>query len=348
MPKVSSPEWLSWLFWAQNHESIRDLVITIAALVGIPFVIWREWLHHRQTKAALQQTEAALQQAEIAQRQAVTAQLRHNAQVEADRERRITDNFTRAVELLGNDQLETRLGAIYALERIARESQEDHWPIMETLAAYVRERSPLPPLATMEESAEEQTDEARPAIDVQAVLTVIGRRRREFDRVGQRLELEKVDLRGCNLTGAHMEGANFDFAWLDRAILKDAHFEEASLLCTQLERASLQDAHLEKAGLSEANLKRAWCYGIHLEQACLGDTELQGASLMKAHLKETIFCDTHLEGAGLEDTDLTQEQFDSAITDENTRVPPHIRRPGKPAGKAAGVQHKVAAISSKE
>jgi hypothetical protein len=139
MPDVISPDWLSWAFWARHHESIRDLVIAAAALVGIPFVIWREWLHHRQTKAALQQ-------AEVARQQATTAQLRHEEQVKADRERRITDNFTpRAVEQLGNDKLETRLGAIYALERIARESPTDHWPIMETLTAYVRERAPRPP-----------------------------------------------------------------------------------------------------------------------------------------------------------------------------------------------------------
>jgi hypothetical protein len=48
-----------------------------------------------------------------------------------------------------------------------------------------------------------------------------------------------------------------------------------------------------------------------------------------------------LEGADLRNTDLTQEQFDSAITNENTKVPPHIKRPGKPAGAAAEGQHEA-------
>jgi hypothetical protein len=53
-------------------------------------------------------------------------------------EGQITERFTRAIEQLGNDQMEVRLGGIYALERIARDSARDHWPIMEILAAYLR------------------------------------------------------------------------------------------------------------------------------------------------------------------------------------------------------------------
>jgi len=36
-----------------------------------------------------------------------------------------------------------RLGGIYALERIANESEQDHWPIMEVLCTYVRNVAPI-------------------------------------------------------------------------------------------------------------------------------------------------------------------------------------------------------------
>jgi hypothetical protein len=39
---------------------------------------------------------------------------------------------------LGSGQMEVRLGGIYALERIARDSARDHWPIMEILTAYLQ------------------------------------------------------------------------------------------------------------------------------------------------------------------------------------------------------------------
>lgn len=58
-------------------------------------------------------------------------------------EGQITDWFTKAIEQLGDStSLAKRLGGIYALERIARDSLKDHWTIMEVLTAYVRENAP--------------------------------------------------------------------------------------------------------------------------------------------------------------------------------------------------------------
>ena len=55
------------------------------------------------------------------------------------REGQITDRFAKAIELLGSadensePQMVLRLGAIYSLERIARDSPRDHWTVMEVL-----------------------------------------------------------------------------------------------------------------------------------------------------------------------------------------------------------------------
>jgi hypothetical protein len=57
----------------------------------------------------------------------------------------ITERFTRAIDQLGSSELDVRLGGIYALERIARDSKADHPQVMEVLTAYVREHAPWPP-----------------------------------------------------------------------------------------------------------------------------------------------------------------------------------------------------------
>ena len=77
-------------------------------------------------------------------------------------EGQITDRFTRAIEQLGAEQLQVRLGGIYALERIARDSPGDHWPIMEVLTAFVRENAPLEQIEIEQESSvlEEDTGQA--------------------------------------------------------------------------------------------------------------------------------------------------------------------------------------------
>lgn len=57
-----------------------------------------------------------------------------------DREGQITERFTRAIEQLGSGSPAIRLGGIYALERIAKDSARDHATVVHILTAYVRER----------------------------------------------------------------------------------------------------------------------------------------------------------------------------------------------------------------
>ena len=53
----------------------------------------------------------------------------------------VTDRYTKAIEQLGSDKLDVRIGGIYALERIARDSPRDHPTVMEVLTAFIREHS---------------------------------------------------------------------------------------------------------------------------------------------------------------------------------------------------------------
>ena len=172
----------------------------------------------------------------------------------AAREGHITDRFTKAIDQLGainqdgKLKLEVRLGGIYALERIARDSERDHWPIMEILTAYIREHAV---------SIQDESSDVKPlSKDIQAILTVVGRRARTLgNEKGQRLDLNGTYLNGASLGGAHLEGAN----------LYGAHLEGANLSGADLEGAGLNRAHLEGAGLYGAHLEGAGLYGAHLE-----------------------------------------------------------------------------------
>jgi hypothetical protein len=75
------------------------------------------------------------QNIKVAQEAASTSQ----RALAVSQEGQITDRFGKAVEQLGavdsagGKKLEVRLGGIYALEAIANESKELHWPIMELI-----------------------------------------------------------------------------------------------------------------------------------------------------------------------------------------------------------------------
>ena len=161
----------------------------------------------------------------------------------------ITERFTRAIDQLGatdekgKPKLEIRLGAIYALERIARDSERGHWSVMEVLTAYVREntRSKETEPAAGEEPKAEEPKPAKnpPRIDIQAILTVLGRRERSQAREGnRRLDLSQAHLEKARLDGAHLEEASLIGARLEKANLYGAHLEEAYPVGAHLEKAA--------------------------------------------------------------------------------------------------------------
>jgi len=283
------PDWLSWEFWARDSESLYRLALIVAAAIGIPLLYVRTVAANKAAKAAVAQAK--------------TAEQGH-----------ITDRFTAAVEQLGSDKMTVRLGGIYALERIFKDSRRDNWTIMETLTAFVRERAPWPPWqAVSSEEPEERAEPTgmviRPATDIQAALTVLGRRevrvyREELE--GGRFDLATTDLRCADLRRAHLMRARLWGANLERASLEEAHLERADLSTAYLDRAGLRGAHLEGAALS----------GAHLTRTDLRETHLEGANLQGAHL-EGVYLD---EAVGL-----TKEQLAEAYGDENTIVQPGLR-----------------------
>jgi uncharacterized protein YjbI with pentapeptide repeats len=329
------PDLLSWAFWFKDSTSVRDLLVSLAAVIGLPLLIWREITGHRTVDIAAK---------------------RHEKQTEADRERRITDSFTKAVELLGKPELEVRLGAIYALERIARESKHDHWPIMETLTAYVRTKAPFQGDSKSNQSysstasayamvVAEGTIEAAQTkmqcspktigVDIQAVLIVINRRnifyetnqnvkKRVFpvrrgkwelifwnirDQLGFRIRMgnglnQYINLSKADLSGADMSRANLNWAALNGANLSGANLigadlNDANLRGANLSRADLTQANLIGADLSGTNLNGANLNGVNLRDNFLIGTDLSEANLSGANLSGLHLLETNLSGADL-------------------------------------------------
>jgi Pentapeptide repeats (8 copies) len=207
----------------------------------------------------------------------------------------ITERFTKAIEQLGDKKrLMVRLGGIYALERIAKDSASDHWSVMEVLTAFVREQSPAQTMPLDKTSGEKETEknsyEHKPPSDIQAILTVIGRRTSTFGNG----ESEQLNLHNTNLQGADLRNA-------------------------QLQRAFLERAQLQGADLRRAQLQEAVLGGAHLQ-----GTDLRGAQLQKAQLQKA-----QLQGADLTAVEnLIQDQISMACADEHTKLPQGLTRPG--------------------
>ncbi|HEV2092305.1 MAG TPA: pentapeptide repeat-containing protein [Rubrobacter sp.] len=258
---------LDWYIDPQTSTQKKDLVqalglITagVAGAVGI-FFTWRGQRLAREAQEDNQrntQEQLRLSRQTQEQNQKSTQVQLENAQEELrlTRQGQITERFTRAIDQLGSEKLEIRLGSIYALERIDKESPERayHGTVMEVLTAYVRvnSRSRWEPeeasTPTSASSLEDHTDSL-------AILDVL--KRREEERVPEahhvRINLSRAHLQRAYFQGADLQGANFAEANLQDAYLKGAYLKGASL-----HEANLQGAYLQGASLQGARYLLQW------------------------------------------------------------------------------------------
>jgi Pentapeptide repeats (8 copies) len=210
----------------------------------------------------------------------------------------VTERYTKAIEQLGSDKVDVRIGGIYALERVARDSSRDHPTVMEVLTAFIREHSremwPVP--NSDGEAAERST---RP--DVQAAVDVVGRR--DPGRDIRRVDLARAQLTGANLSGTDLTRADLGGADLACANLKGANLTAAYLVGANLAGANLEGANLEGANLFEADLREAILRSAKVGDAVLVTANLSGADLVLVNLVEATLggADPRQGGADLTD-----------------------------------------------
>ncbi|GAA0948320.1 hypothetical protein GCM10009550_24540 [Actinocorallia libanotica] len=240
-----------------------------------------------------QTTRASIHSAEAAMRTAA-----------ATEQGLVTGRYTAAITQLGDkDSIDIRLGGIYALERIATDSQRDDPVIIEVLAAFVREHL-------------EDDDARRPPRDnaprlrhkanlecyrLRAALAVLGRRTHDNDIRPDlsgldlhQLDLSRItlantglfstDLRAADLGAADLRAANLNSADLSGANLSGADLSGANLVSANLSGANLVGANLNSANLSVANLNGADLVGADLSLADLSGADLDGVDMDGANL----------------------------------------------------------------
>jgi uncharacterized protein YjbI with pentapeptide repeats len=339
--------------WVFGRRTVRVLcAVALFAIVVALLLVFLDW-YIAPTKAS-DKKDLVLVMAQILAGTALLSGLYFTWRtLQVNREGQITERFTRSIEQLGathgdsSNNLELRLGGIYALERIARESEEDHWSIMEILTAYVRQHAPWRPEdaqqveedATVEKNSEEDsgggsettevsaldaymqaigysetTEVSAPAADIRAIMTVIGRRTRSFNHG----EPEHLDLRKTNLSGADLSEANLTAASLTKANLSGANLSGADLSGADLSSADLSGADLSGANLTKAHLTEAhlpWARllsGADLSGADLSGADLSGADLTEATLTKANLRMANLSGANFSKVRLLSAHLEDA------------------------------------
>ena len=135
----------------KTHEAVRNLGIVLAGVLGAPFIVWRTMIAAKSQSVAEQGHITDRISKAVEQLGAEKTVNRHltNEQGQllyetppADHPviNQLNQQETRRpiYEQVTLPNIEVRIGGLYALERIAQDSDRDHIQIMEILCAYIR------------------------------------------------------------------------------------------------------------------------------------------------------------------------------------------------------------------
>jgi uncharacterized protein YjbI with pentapeptide repeats len=222
--------------------------------------------------------------------------------------------------------LEVRIGAILALERLARNNLDIHVQIMEILCAYIRKNAPADEakhistfLAPREESSENgsmrpnwrtavsrfqiklrrELVTVRPREDIQVALTVLGRR----------------GSHGRLLEARHNNPdpkAEFIFDELGPESLmrqENGSIDSAELRSWKTTREDFEGYRLDLRG---ANLQRAYLARLNFSGARFNETQMQGADLEGAQMRGADFFKAQMQGADLKGAKMQGAEFKMA------------------------------------
>lgn len=193
--------------------------------------------------------------------------------LQSTQEGQITDRYTKAVEQLASPSVDVRLGAIYALQRIAVDSPKDRLTVRNVLAAFVRDHD----FCTAQPPA---TQCAAPITDL-----VLARSSK----------LLPADVYAALTTASSLSTGKDDLADFSESRFPRVYFPQGA----DLRYADLHDADLTFAGLYKVNLMFVDASG-----ACLTAANLTGADLSHADLRGADLSLAQLSGANLSGADL--------------------------------------------
>jgi hypothetical protein len=244
----------TWAFFP-NHEEIRNLGLVIAAFLGLCMLVWRAISQDRSSRASKINSKAAWKNAKAALKNAETSSKSH-----------LAETYARAIDQLGatNEDrspiIQTRLGALYALEKIVSASEDYYIPVSQTISAYVK-------------SCSQRNNDKAADPDIQACLKIIGTINiartvgpdilnmggvdyGKFQTLG--LDLSYINLRASKLKNSFFGDTILKNTFLSHADLSESVFIDCDFSSTNLQKTNLKGADLKKvSNLSCPQIKEA-------------------------------------------------------------------------------------------
>ena len=252
-------------------------------------------------------------------------QLSHEAQM--------TERFTHAIEQIGNDNTSVRVGGLYALQRLAKDSSsKDFLPVLDIVVSYLREYA-LKSNELLESKYQYSGNKLRKIskpsylkkfildydegkferrrdgiirglpLDVYSATSVL---RELLQRGNTALRLQKDEELASHI---ELNGLKLQKSDLHDIILNYADFREATLAESNLQNSVLKYADFENADLRGINLNNSNLEGAVLINATLSEAELKNVNLSNSALWAVNFEGANLNGVNFKNAQLMKAKL---------------------------------------
>lgn len=340
-PETGSGSSENMLAYRVHFLALVGLMTALAGLIGAPLALIRVFSTERQVKATEEGllTDRINKAVEGLGAEKTVKQAHETPQYRKDEEGEwIRDANGDPVPALRPDgqpivdrqvveqsvpNLEVRIGAIYALERIARLNLSEHIQIMEILTAYIRENAPAKDALEFPEAPEwfegknekgerwselnhtwsimhhEALSNVKPRADIQAALVVIGRRTEKQKRFehGDWKFADQFDPATQSVLAT--EAGKFDSVRMLPGIERNQ--KDAQLHSQKAYRLDLRATDLTGADMRHSDFTNALFDDAKLRGVNLSDSTLHWADFERADLRGANFENARMQGGGLKD-----------------------------------------------
>ena len=264
----------------KNWTDVRDIALFVGGSIALSFAGWR--------------TVSASRQADTAE------------------SGQVTERFTKAVEQLaartpsGEPNYTLRMGGIYALGRIAKDSPSDAQTVFDVLSSYVQTEAPRTPPPEGPYPEPEWDELGKPPLrqDLAAVMAVC--------RTVTPLVEVKVDFSGADLTQADLSGARLHQGRFIRTTLIEATLNGTSFAQAQFDYAFLSSASGDNCDFSDACLYRAVIRESRFHSGNFLSADLCMVDACESEFWDADFIGTKLHNAGFNGADCHNANFAGA------------------------------------
>lgn len=249
-------------------------------------------------------------------------------QSQTEQQRLISEDFSRSVQLLGDESAAVRQGGIYALGFLAQESEKRYETAIKIVASYIRE--------TGNKDEGRKVVISRNGVDVEAALSVIRNRNRKWedpfsirkkddtpdDKKPYLFDLSSADLLDGDMSNTALARVNMSDMKAEGCIFANTKFFYTNMVGAKFDGcdffgAVLASAYFQRADSDGGNQGRTQFINCDFSKALLSadfeGAELRGAKLYGADLTKS--------------KNLNQKDIDSAEGDMGTLLPDDLDHP---------------------